>query len=147
LEWLYCFRTLHTADSKFIKPAPRLQDFKTQHTSVPGQQLTPEERKIRAEELRKGSQQFKVAMVSFSASFLFTATIIGFLEIVGGAFLPLAGIAPGLIVGGVLTILSGNLIGWTYSTASAHFASLLAGLIGVILVGVRIQRPVEPTSA
>jgi hypothetical protein len=119
-------------------PPPR-QDYST-YQPLPNT-ATAEERKAHAAEQAKKRQQFASDARTFARVLFAISSVLGVLAVLLGAYLKPHAVGAGLIGGGTFALAIGYWGYAQYLDDGFRFASLLAGLLVLLFVGLRKLNP------
>lgn len=114
-----------------FSPPPEWQnDHSTEHYEKPAAvTMTPEERKEIARQQQIASDSFASARQQHQLNLFLVALPTGLIAVIAGTFIRVPALGPGLVFGGVLTLVEGYLIYWQKLDDPIKFISLLVALI------------------
>lgn len=124
---------------KTFSPPPEWEDYHTRelYEKPAGEKITSEEKTEIARERREASEKFSAARKQHQMHLFFTAVPVGLIAIIAGTFIRVPALGPGMVFGGVFTLVEGYLFNWQELSDPIKFVSLL---IALIVLGVTAYR-------
>ncbi len=124
---------------KTFSPPPEWEDYHTsQFYEEPSpEKITPEEKAERMRKQQEASERMKTARKQHQMHLFFTAVPIGLIAIIAGTFIRVPALGPGMVFGGVFTLVEGYLFNWQELSDPIKFVSLL---IALIVLGITAYR-------
>ncbi len=113
-----------------FSPPPKWEDYHPKEQfSAPVEKETPEETARRNAEYQEQSKKMEDARRVHQMRLFFTAVPVGLIAIIAGTFVRIPALAPGLVFGGVFTLVEGYLFNWQELGDPIKFVSLLVALV------------------
>ncbi len=124
---------------KTFSPPPEWEDYHTRqlYEEPSPEKITPEEKAERARKQQEASERIKAARKQHQMHLFFTAVPIGLIAIIAGTFIRVPALGPGMVFGGVFTLVEGYLFNWQELSDPIKFVSLL---IALIVLGITAYR-------
>ncbi|MBC8524936.1 MAG: hypothetical protein H8D27_06215 [Chlorobium phaeobacteroides] len=114
-----------------FSPPPEWEDFHSRqlYEAPTPETITPEEKAERLRLQQEASEKMEAARKQYQMRLFFTAVPVGLIAIIAGTFIRIPALAPGMVFGGVFTLIEGYLINWQELSDPIKFVSLLIALI------------------
>jgi len=114
-----------------FSPPPEWEDFHSRrlYEEPTPETITPEEKAERFRLQQEASEKMEASRKQYQMRLFFTAVPVGLIAIIAGTFIRIPALAPGMVFGGVFTLIEGYLINWQELSDPIKFVSLLIALI------------------
>ncbi|MCG8342401.1 MAG: hypothetical protein MI684_06140 [Chlorobiales bacterium] len=124
---------------KTFSPPPEWEDFHTRelYEKLSPEKITPEEKAEIARKQQEASAKLDAAKRQHQMHLFFAAVPVGLIAIIAGTFIRVPALGPGMVFGGVFTLVEGYLFNWQELSDPIKFVSLL---IALIVLGVTAYR-------
>ena len=124
---------------KTFSPAPDWEDYHTRqlYEEPPAEKITPGEKAEMARQQEEAAAKYNTAQKLHQMHLFFTAVPVGLLAVIVGTFIRVPALGPGMVFGGVFTLVEGYLFNWQELSDPIKFVSLL---IALIVLGITAYR-------
>lgn len=124
---------------KTFSPPPEWEDYHTRqlYEEPSPEKITPEKKAERMREQQEASERMEAARKQHQMHLFFTAVPVGLIAIIAGTFIRVPALGPGMVFGGVFTLVEGYLFNWQELSDPIKFVSLL---IALIVLGITAYR-------
>ena len=124
---------------KTLSPPPEWEDFHSRelYEEPSPEKITPEEKTEIARKQQEASAKLDAARRQHQMHLFFTAVPVGLIAIIAGTFIRVPALGPGMVFGGVFTLIEGYLFNWEELSDPIKFVSLL---IALIVLGITAYR-------
>ena len=124
---------------KTFSPAPNWEDYHTRqlYEEPSPEKITSEKKAERMREQQEASERMETARKQHQMHLFFTAVPVGLIAIIAGTFIRVPALGPGMVFGGVFTLVEGYLFNWQELSDPIKFVSLL---IALIVLGITAYR-------
>lgn len=116
---------------KTFSPAPNWDDYHTSQLieKPPAENITPEKKAEINKQREEASARFNAANKQHQMRLFFTAVPVGLIAVIAGTFIRVPALGPGMVFGGIVTLVEGYLFNWPELSDPIKFVSLLMALI------------------
>lgn len=116
---------------KTFSPAPNWEDYHTGQffEEPPAEDITPAKKAEMARQREEASARYNAANKQHQMHLFFTAVPVGLIAVIAGTFIRVPALAPGMVFGGIITLVEGYLFNWPELSDPIKFVSLLTALI------------------
>jgi len=124
-----------------FSPPPKWEDYQPMRVPVMPGQATPEGLAQRQKEFMERNKEMMEHSKRHQKHLFYVALPAGLAAIIGGSFVSVPAIGPGLVFGGVFTLIEGYWLYWSELEDWVKFISIVVALVALIFTAYRRLAP------